>query len=158
MEMVEAVPVSKIRNRDAVLNIVVPKILGILCATGHKRHGFGGCSVQLNETIVPCAGRIGAECIMLSVYDVVNSKIMKVFSAHVTDFPSAGNPTFYRYQDGRVGVMSWRRGSWEDVVMANEIAPQTVSEVFADGLRWIDNNSRQSGAALSKTLQLLISQ
>ncbi len=35
---------------------------------------------------------------MLGVYDVVNSEITKVFSAHVNDSPSGFDPGFFRYQ------------------------------------------------------------
>jgi hypothetical protein len=47
---------------------------------------------------------------MMSVYDEPVSGIVKVLSLHVTDFPNAADPSFYRYQGSRVAVLSWRRG------------------------------------------------
>jgi hypothetical protein len=117
--------VSKIRNRDVVLAAIIPETLRILCANGTKLHGFGAVSVRLADDIVVSAGRLGARCIMLSVYDVVNSEITKVFSAHVNDSAGGFDPAFFRYLRGRVGVLSWRRGTWEDMVLANPASLQT---------------------------------
>jgi hypothetical protein len=59
---------------------------------------------------------------MISIYDGPVWEIVKVLSLHVTDFPSAMDPNFYRYCGGRVAVPSWRLGIWEDVVFVH--APQ----------------------------------
>jgi hypothetical protein len=119
MELIKNGPVSKIRNRDAVLEIILPKFFGILGVKGSKLPGFGACSVQLTDDIVLSASGIGVERVMLSAYDVLNSEITKVFSAHVNDCPDGFDPGFFRYQGGRVAILSWRRGRWEDVVMAD---------------------------------------
>jgi hypothetical protein len=111
MELVKEGLISKIRNRDTVLGAVIPKILGVLRAKGSKLHGFGGCSVQLTDDIVLSANRLGRERVMLSVYDVVNSEIAKVFSAHVNDDPGGFDRAFFRYQGGRAAILSWRRGN-----------------------------------------------
>jgi hypothetical protein len=134
MERAIELPASKIRNRDTVLGAIIPKIFGILCARGQELHGFGRCAVRLTEDIVLSAHPLGTERIMLSVYDVVNSEITKVFSAHVNDTPSGFDPGFFRYQGGRVAILSWRRGRWEDVVIADEIPPRSISEMIAHGV------------------------
>jgi hypothetical protein len=130
----ELVKISKIRNRDTVLGAVIPKIHGILCAKGSKLHGFGGCSVQLTDDMVLSANRLGRERIVLSVYDVVNSEIIKVFSAHVNDDPGGFDRAFFRYQGGRVAILSWRRGTWEDVVMVDPSSSRPILGVFRSGL------------------------
>lgn len=37
----------------------------------------------------------------------------------VGNLTTRGDPGFYRYMDGQVGVMSWRRGQWEDLTAAD---------------------------------------
>jgi hypothetical protein len=136
MEIVQRCSVSMIRNRDAVLSAVVPKILGILRAREQKLHGFGGRSVQLTGAIVLSVSAIDALRLMVSVYDEPVSDLIKVLSLHVTDFPSAMDHNFYRYQGGRVAILSLRRGKWEDAVMADETASISISEAFRRGLDW----------------------
>jgi hypothetical protein len=67
MEIIQDCLVSKIRDRDAVLGAIVPKILGILRARGLELHGFGGRSVQLTEAIVLSTSAIDAHRLMISV-------------------------------------------------------------------------------------------
>jgi hypothetical protein len=130
MQTVQECSVSKIRDRDAVLGAIVPKILGILSARGQKLHGFGDCCAELNGVTVLSAARIDAHRLVMSVYDGPASEILKVFSVHVTDFPSAMDPKFYRYRSGSVAVLSWRRGKWEDAIMAENAAPLSISEAL----------------------------
>jgi hypothetical protein len=134
MEIVQDYLVSKIRDRDAVLGAIVPKILGIVRTEGQKVHGFGGRSVQLTGAIVLSASAIDAHRLMVSVYHESLSGIVKVLSLHVTDFPSAADPDFYRNQGGRVAVLSWRRGIWEDAIMADDAAPLPISGLFVERL------------------------
>jgi hypothetical protein len=134
METVQEGSISRIRNRDSVLGLVVPKILGILYTRGHKLHGFGGRSVRLNEAAVLSAASIDAHRLMISVYDGSVWEIVKVLSLHGTDFPSAMDTNFYRYSGGRAAVLSWRRGKWEDVIMADKTASLSIKEAFREGL------------------------
>jgi len=119
MDIIQGCSVSKIRDRNAALAAIVPKILSILRSREQKLHGFGDCSVQLTEGIVLSAHPIDAHRPMLSVYDKTSSGIVKVLSLHVTDFPSAVDPNFYLYQGDRAAVLSWRRHgktpSWQTI-------------------------------------------
>jgi len=126
--------ISKTKNRDAVLAQLLPKSFGTICQRGQKIDGFPGSSVQLDGDHILTGSHLGPDRIMLSVYSPVNSRTMKVFSAHVTDSPAQGDPNFYRNWNGCVGLMSWRRGAWEDTIMANDAAPLSLSEVFLIGL------------------------
>lgn len=128
MEIVQDYLVSKIRDRDAVLGAIVPKILGIVRTEGQKVHGFDGRSVQLTAAIVITAGVIDSHRLMISAYEESASGIVKVLSLHVTDYPGAADPSFYRYQGGRVAVLSWRRGTWEDTVLADKTAPASSNK------------------------------
>jgi hypothetical protein len=142
METVQEFSISKIKNRDSVLELLVPKALGILRARGQSLHGFGDCSVRLNETIVLSAHCMDAHRLMLSAYDEPVSDIVKVFSLHLTDFPSAMDSNFYRYRGGQVAVLSWRRGNWEDAIMADETASLSISEAFRQGSRLVKIRDR----------------
>ena len=69
---------------------------------------------------------------MLSIYyPVSRSDVMKVFSAQVSSVPQFGDIAFYQYWDNHVGILSWRRGGWEELIMLQETASLTVSEAFA---------------------------
>jgi hypothetical protein len=130
--------VSEMRDRNSALAILIPKILGILAARGQKLHELPGNSVQLNGQTELSASFIDADRIMLSAYHPTGQRIVKVLSAHVTDTPSDGDPSFYRHQNGMVAIMGWRRGSWEDSVMAEIEKPLSIREAFASGLLRID--------------------
>lgn len=86
--------ISKIKNCDFVLELIVPKILGIVNARCQKLHGFGDCCAQINGVTVLSAVCIDAHRLMMSVYDQPASEILKVFSVHVTDCPGAMDPNF----------------------------------------------------------------
>ena len=68
--------------------------------------------------------------IMLSAYWPVNGRIVKVFSVHVTERPELGDPAFYRYVGGSVGLLSWRRGEWEDAIMAHHAQARAAAAVL----------------------------
>jgi hypothetical protein len=131
---IQQTPISSIRDRNSVLGLLVPKILGIVCVRGQKLHGFGVCSVRLNDTIVLSASRMDAHRLMASVYDGPEPDIIKVLSLHLTDFPSATDPNFYRYRGGSVGILGWRRGKWEDAIMSDRAASLSISEALSSGL------------------------
>jgi hypothetical protein len=133
VKIVEEGSIGRIRNRDSVLELIVPKVLGILNARGQKLRGSGACSLQLNKTIVLSASSIDAHRLMMSVYDGPGSEIVKAFSLDVTDFPSAMDPDFYRYRGGRVAVLSWCRGKWEDAIMVKKIPSLSISEALRQG-------------------------
>jgi hypothetical protein len=106
------------RGRDEALRQLVPKILNIL-GEEHGSPPSRGGQVKLSEQVELSARGLGNYRVMLSVYWSRNGKVQKVFSAHVTDEPSLSDPEFYRYVDGTVGLLSWRRGDWETVVLAH---------------------------------------
>ena len=68
---------------------------------------------------------------MLSAYSPVSGRIVKVFSAHVTERSELGDPAFYRYVGGSVGLLSWRRGEWEHEVMAHAARAVTATDLIA---------------------------
>jgi hypothetical protein len=47
--------------------------------------------------------------------------------------------SFYRYWSGHLGSMSWRRGAWEDAVMAYPSAPLSLADTFLRGIFRTEN-------------------
>jgi hypothetical protein len=121
--------ISMVRNRNEVLKHILPKIFGIISERGQWLEAYPGCSASLDGGLTLSGGHLGADRIALSAYSPLKSQITKVFSAHVMDLPSSGYPNFYR-----VGVQSWRRGPWEDAVMADAATPLSLSETFLRGV------------------------
>jgi hypothetical protein len=127
-------PLSAVRNRDAVLANLLPKIFGIICSRGRGVHGVGDCTAQLDGDLTVMAGHFGPNSIQVAVYWPVKGRQTKVLSAYVIASPIAGDPDRYRHMSGRVSLMSWRRGRWEDAIMADPAIPRSPSEVFVHGL------------------------
>jgi hypothetical protein len=121
-------------RRDQALRELVPKMLGIILAEGGKLRELGGWSVRLSTGLELSASGLGPNRIMLSVYSPSADRVQKVFSAHVTDVPSLVDPAFYRYADGSVGLMSWRRGEWETAVLTHPAQARPASELLSSGL------------------------
>ena len=132
-------PISSVRNRDQVLKRLLPKVFGIICEKGQSPAGFPGCGATLDGELTLTGCHLGPDRIVLSAYWPLKSQITKVFSAHVIDFPSSGDPNFYRFWNGHVGLMSWRRGPWEDAVMAHAVTPLSLSETFLRGVFRTEN-------------------
>jgi hypothetical protein len=133
------VPISQIRSRNEVLKLLVPKIFGIICAKGQSLEAFPGCSAELDGEITLTGSHLGPDRIVLSAYWPLKSQITKVFSAYVMDLLGSGDPNFYRFWNGHVGLLSWRRGTWEDAVMAQAATPLSVSETFLRGVFRTEN-------------------
>jgi hypothetical protein len=132
-------PISQIRSRNDVLKHLVPKIFGIICEKGQGLADFPGCSATLDGELTLSGCHLGPDRIVLSAYWPLKSQMTKVFSAHVIDLPRSGDPNFYRFWSGHVGLMSWRRGAWEDVVMAHAARPLSLPETFLRGVFRTEN-------------------
>jgi hypothetical protein len=131
--------ISKNRNRDDVISRLLPKIFGVVGERGHPRHNQRGCSAELDGELALSGGMLGEDRIVLSAYWPVKSQIVKVFSAHIISTPSRGDPSFYRYWSGHLGLMSWRRGAWEDAVMAYPSVPLSLADTFLRGVFRTEN-------------------
>jgi hypothetical protein len=118
------VAISKVRNRSEVLKHLVPKIIGVIGERGQILEEYPGCSARLAGELILTGSQLGPDQIALSVYWTLKSQLTKVFSAHVCD----------SLENGCVGLMSWRRGTWEDAVMADAAAPLSLSEMFKRGV------------------------
>lgn len=93
---------------------------------------------------------LDAHRLVMRVYDGPASEILKVFSVHLTDFPSAMDPKVYRYRSGSVAVLSWRRGKWEDVIMAEKSEPLSISEALYQGPRLSVSSQKPDGPSFTE--------
>lgn len=108
----------------------MPKIFAIIRDRGRPNAGHLGLAAPINGELTLSAYAIDLYRVALSVYWPVKGELQKVFSAYVVRDPRlGGDPGFYRYMDGQVGVMSWRRGHWEDLIAADatDVKPPEIT-------------------------------
>lgn len=117
-------------GRDEALLRLVPKILGVIYDEGQSSR-LPSSQITVLPTGIELSAHYLAPCrVMLSVYSPVNDQFIKVFSAHVTERSELADRAFYRYVGGSVGLLSWRRGEWEDAVMAHAAQAVTAAELI----------------------------
>ncbi|MGZ5829681.1 MAG: hypothetical protein ACXWJW_14230 [Xanthobacteraceae bacterium] len=121
--------ISKTRDRSSVLNLLVPKILGIVWEKGLPSNGIG-ISAKVNGGI----GLFVSNHLTLDVHAPMKSNSKKVLSAYVSAVRVGDEPKLYRYCEGHVSIMSWHRGEWEDSIMADSAGPLSISRGFLLGL------------------------
>jgi hypothetical protein len=124
--------ITTIRDRDRVISELLPKVFGIIAQLGHSVPGYGHCAALVGEDVIITGAPFCSHRVMLGIYyPVSRSEVMKVFSAHVSSVSQFGDIAFYRYWDNHVGILSWRRGGREELIMSQETASLAVSEAFA---------------------------
>lgn len=126
-------PISMVRNRNEVLKCLLPKIFGIISERGERLRAYPGCSANLDGELTLSGSNLDTDRIALSAYWPLKSQITKVFSVQVWNSPNSEDPGF------RVGVLSWRRGPWEDAVMAHGAMPLSLYETFRRRFLWTEN-------------------
>ncbi len=127
--------ISSMHSREAALRLLIPQIIGLLWDRGMStRSQCAGLATVRIETGLEIGGyHVAPGAFGLHTYfEAVNSPISKVFSAHL--FDPAFKITPGRYLDGKCDILSWRRGNWEERVMAEQTNPRTVAHVLTAGL------------------------
>ena len=130
--------VSFVRRRDEALHLLIPKLLGVLWEAGRADKGPSAIPGKVTAHIEPQIevggyllgpGRFG-----IHVYVPTDgTQITKVFSAHLGDF-SVADPRFFTYYGGKCSILSWKRGAWEDCIVAEKVEPRTVAHLMTAGL------------------------
>lgn len=122
---------SKNRNRDEVLSVIVPKILGKIWDSADIDQRFGLCAI-VNGNIAIGASKInwGGFCIHVYLFDGDDAK--KVLSLHLGD--RATTTEGFDYMDGRCAVLNWKRGDWEDTIAALDVVPRTLPHLTTAGI------------------------
>jgi hypothetical protein len=121
--------VSIIRSRDRVLSLLLPKFVGLLWDKGLAVNGKAKTvidqGIELNAHIFRPNG------FMLSVYaETPSSPSDKVFSAHLAPDPHSVEPSNFPYQGGRCGVLSWKRGRWEDIIVNAAVEAKEIERLL----------------------------
>lgn len=141
----EQVPqVSKIRERARALELILPKFLGVLwrgvpCPEGppssdDTRLRVGDYVVQIGSDLTIGGSYLGSIAYMIHAYiRPPGEDWKKIFSAHVADGVFT-DKSFFRYWEGRCAILSWKRGTWEDRLLAESDEPRTLAHVQTAGL------------------------
>jgi hypothetical protein len=126
--------VSATRDREAALSRLLPKFLGVLWDLGEPGHLPGSVVAIVNEKLEIGGSPIdGVRFVAHAYVKVEPQKFVKVFSAHLAPV-GGGDPMFFQRWGGRCGLLSWRRGPWEDVISEYPIPPRTMAHVITAGL------------------------
>jgi hypothetical protein len=134
--------VSKIRDRERALDILLPKFLGVLWRGEPSPEGspdqnddrlrVGGCMVHIGRDFAIGGSAVSYGYAIHAYVRKPGADWMKVFSAHL------GDRVFYdknfKYWGGRCAILSWKRGSWEDHLCAERDEPRTFAHVQTAGL------------------------
>ena len=125
-------PVSAIRSRDKALDLLLPKFLWIVCSlgtpsgTGRKR----GVKAIIDAGLELHASPLRPYRIVASVYALTErAPLYKVFSVHLAVASAFVDPQFFTYQAGRCGILSWKRGIWEDRIVAAACEPGSMENI-----------------------------
>jgi hypothetical protein len=131
--------VNLVRSRDEALHLLFPKLLGVLWESGKADTGAGAVhgkvSALLDESKIEVGGFIlGRGTFAVHVYaPTARSPFAKVFSAHLGD-TSLVDSRLFPYWGGRCSILSWKRGPWEDRIVADKAEPKTAAHLFTAGL------------------------
>lgn len=111
--------VSRLRNREEVLGILLPKFLGLLwdrgkpvgpSAEGDIKAIPGDIAVDVDEELGIGALRMDGRRFIIHAYgSTAREPWTKLFSAHLGDTAMV-DPALFRYWAGRCAILSWKRG------------------------------------------------
>lgn len=145
--------ISKNRDRECVIRHLLSKIFSTLRERGHPDLDYLAIAVHLPEDVTIATCESDSCVTLLSVYWLIHGRIVKVFSAHILrGADMRGDPNFYRYGNGRVRVINWRRGRWEDMIVADAATALPSEMFFSEGsqserrwLQWLNGPIRRMG-------------
>jgi hypothetical protein len=118
------------------LTLLLPKFLGILWETGKAdlKSGYGKVTAFIDSDIELGGYVLDRSRFAIHAYLLTKPMVWtKVFSAHLGD-RSAVDPHYFPYWNGRCGILIWKRGTWEDRVEAQGVAPRTIAHLTTAGL------------------------
>lgn len=126
--------VSATRDREAALSRLLPKFLGVLWDIGEPDCLPGSVVAKVSDNLEIGGSVIDEVRFEVHAYVKVGAeKFDKVFSAQLAAV-GGGDPLFFKRWGGRCGVLSWRRGPWEDAISEYPIPPRTMAHVITAGL------------------------
>src|SRR5438876_7828539 len=97
-------------DRNRFLLRFLPQVLGIISERGEVVSDYGGQRIaRAGPELLLCGAQFDATRIASSIYAPIKLRTVKVFSAHLTDQPALHDSSFYRYLNGQLGLMTWKR-------------------------------------------------
>lgn len=124
---------SRTRSREKALALILPKLLGVLWDKGKSGEYSGRAEAFIGKELELSGIEMhpGAYCISVYLYTPeLNWK--KVLSAHVASETIING--VWPYWSGRCRVLSWKRGPWEDRIVAEQVQSRTVADLRDGGL------------------------
>jgi hypothetical protein len=119
--------VSTMRDRKQALDQLLPKILGLLWerAIFPPRLGHPGAAVLLlGQDVEISAGCYNNTEWAVSVYaPTAKNPVAKVLSITISTRIGA-----------EIVISSWKRGAWEDRILAETVEPRTIAHISTAGL------------------------
>jgi hypothetical protein len=113
---------------------LLPKLLGALWEFGRPGSLAGSIEAKVSERLEIGSVTLGSNVLVIHAYLRCEAdKISKVFSAHLV-LKGTCDPRIFKNWEGQCAILSWRRGAWEDVLLASSSAPRTLDELFRFGL------------------------
>ena len=136
--------VSRTRSRDEALAILLPKFLGVLWEKGKPggaahpgdvRAIPGDVIATIDSELGIGASVLGDGRFILHAYaSTERVPWTKVFSIHLGDRSVVEDPRFFRHWLGHCGILTWKRGLWEDRIAALKVEPRTFAHLMTAGL------------------------
>ena len=126
-------PVSKIRSRDKALGFILPKFLGLLWERGEPDTLPNSVKALIGQDLEIAGIEIGPVRYIIDAYSLLpSSRAGRVFLANIA---------IQSVTDGRslgwgepCAVLTWKRGVWEDRIVAEQVEPRTIAHVAREGL------------------------
>ena len=126
--------VSKTRSRDRALALLLPKFIGVLWERGQLSERPGSVKALIGDDLELGASEIVHGGYAISAYLLLpDSRATKVLSAHVAA-SRAVIDGLWPYWGGLCSILSWKRGAWEDRIVAEQVQPRTVAHLLYAGL------------------------
>src|ERR1700683_952045 len=132
-----------VHRRDETLGFLLPKILGILWEKGRTDAPHipgdikaipGDVVATIDDDLGIGAAAFGAGRFYIHAYGSTDRVTWtKLFSAHLGDH-SVVDPAHFPYWNGHCGILSWKRGPWEDKIIAQQITPRSFAHLMTAGL------------------------
>ena len=126
--------VNLIRSRDKALDYLLPQILGLLWDRGgiDPLREHAGKVVRLGNGVVIGGEYLVRGAFLVHVYD---PNPTKVFSAHLAERAVIAPDNYsHNYHQWRCSILSWRRGDWENDIVAEQTEPRTIAHVLVGGM------------------------
>jgi hypothetical protein len=121
-----------IRNRNEALGIIVPKILGLIWERGQLLDCCDRSATAVNDSETVgvlvlwdgCTADNDRHFFKITAYTVLDKTSL---SLRVTTQPARRD--LFPYLGYRCAIVSWKRGSWEDLIVDENVQPRSIDQL-----------------------------